>query len=103
MDKIQLVLLLVLKRAIGLKTSYGDAFGKLLVFVDQKYHSLENNVTKTQTRFKWSKSKLVLLVVLKSAIGLKTSYGDAFGKLLVFVAQKYHTLETFVTKTQKLD
>ena len=33
-------LLLVLKRAIGLKTSYGDAFGKLLVFVDQKYHTL---------------------------------------------------------------
>ena len=36
------------KRAIGLKTRYGDAFGKLLVFVDQKYHILENNVTKTQ-------------------------------------------------------
>ena len=38
----------MLKRAIGIKTSYGDAFGKLLVFVDQKYHTLENNVTKTQ-------------------------------------------------------
>ena len=38
----------MLKRAIGLKTSYGDAFGKLLVFVDQKYPTLENNVTKTQ-------------------------------------------------------
>ena len=37
-----------LKRAIGLKTSYGDAFGKRLVFVDQKCHTLENNVTKTQ-------------------------------------------------------
>ena len=42
------MLLLVLKRAIGIKTSYGDAFGKPLVFVDQKYHTLENNVTKTQ-------------------------------------------------------
>ena len=38
----------MLKRAISHKTGYGDAFGKLLVFVDQKYHSLENNVTKTQ-------------------------------------------------------
>ena len=38
----------MLKRAIGFKTSYGDAFGKLLVFVDQKYHTLENNATKTQ-------------------------------------------------------
>ena len=98
------MLLLVLKGPIGLKTSYGDAFGKLLVFVGQKYHTLETFVTKTQKiRLKWSKSKLVLLLVLKSAIGLKTSYGDAFGNLLVFVGQKYHTLETFVTKTQKLD
>ena len=48
MVKIQLVLLLVLKRAIGLKTSYGDALGKLLLFVHQKYHTLENDVTKTQ-------------------------------------------------------
>ena len=48
MDKIQIVLLLVLKHAIGIKTSYGDAFDKLLVFVDQKYHTLEINVTKTQ-------------------------------------------------------
>ena len=42
------MLLLALKRAIGHKTSYGDAFGKNLVFVDQKYLTLENNVTKTQ-------------------------------------------------------
>ena len=52
---------------------------------------------------KWSKSKLVLRLVLKRAIGLKTSYGDAFGKILVFVDQKYHTLEYNVTKTQNLD
>ena len=44
-----------------------------------------------------------ILLELKRAIGLKTSYGDAFGKLWVFVYQKYHTLETFVIKTQKLD
>ena len=42
MVKSKLGLLLLLKRAIGLKTSYGDAFRKLLVFVDQKYHTLEN-------------------------------------------------------------
>ena len=52
---------------------------------------------------KWSKSKLGLILVLKREIGLKTSYGDAFGKLLVFFDQKYHTLENNVTKTQKLD
>ena len=38
----------------------------------------------------------------KLAFGLKTSYGDAFGKL-VFFDQKYHTLENIITKTQKLD
>ena len=82
------MLLLVLKCAIGLKTSYGYALGKLLVFVHQKYHTLENNVTKTQKLdSKWSKSKLVLLLVLKHAIGLKMSYGDAFGKLLGFLTK----------------
>ena len=82
------MLLLVLKRSIGLKTSYGDSFVKLLVFLDQKYHTIENNVTKTQKLdSKWSKSKLVLLLVLKRAIGLKTSYGDAFGKLLGFLTK----------------
>ena len=75
----------MLKRAIGLKTSYGVALGKLLVFVHQKYHTLKNNVTKMQkTRLEWSKSKFVLFLVLKRAIGLKTSYVHAFGKLLVF-------------------
>ena len=34
----------MLKRAIGLKTSYVQAFGKLLVFVDQMYHTLENTL-----------------------------------------------------------
>ena len=47
MVKIQTCAPFSAKRAIGLKTSYGDAFGKLLVFVDQKYHTPENNVTKT--------------------------------------------------------
>ena len=87
------MLLLELKRAIGLETSYGDAFVKLLVFLDQKYHTLENNVTKMQ-KLDWNgqNPNLCSFWVLKRAIGLKTSYGDAFGKLLVFVDQKYHTL-----------
>ena len=37
-----------LKRAIGLKTCFGGAFDKLLVFIDQKYHTLDNTVTKTE-------------------------------------------------------
>ena len=82
------------KRAIVLKKSYGDAFGKHQVFFDQKYHTLQNTVTK---------SNFVFLLRLKRAIGLKTSYGDGFGKLLVFFDQKYDTLKTFVTKTQKQD
>ena len=93
--------LLGLKRAIGFKTSYGDAFGKLVAFFDQKYHTLENIITKTQ--LKWSRSKLELVLVLKRAIGLKRSYGDAFGKLLVFIDKKYHTLKNIDTKTQILD
>ena len=48
MSKSNFVFLLGLKRAIGLKMIYGDVFRKLLVFFDQKYHTLENNVTKTQ-------------------------------------------------------
>ena len=52
---------------------------------------------------KWSKSKLGLLLVLKRAIALKTSYVHAFGKLLVFVDQKDQALENNVTKTQKID
>ena len=44
------VLFLTLKRANGLKTSYGDIFDKVLVFFDQKYHFLEILDTKTQKR-----------------------------------------------------
>ena len=45
-----LVLFLTLKRANGLKTSYGEIFDKLLVFFDEKYHFIENHETKTQKR-----------------------------------------------------
>ena len=58
---------------------------------------------KRKNKIEMVKIQLVLLLVLKRAIGLKTSYGDAFVKPLVFVDQKYHTLESFVTKTQKID
>ena len=42
--------LLTLKRANGLKTSYGEIFDKLLVFFDQKHHFLEILDSKTQKR-----------------------------------------------------
>ena len=48
MVKIQTWAPFTAKTCNWLKTSYGDALGKLLVFVDQKYQTLENNVTKMQ-------------------------------------------------------
>ena len=42
------------------------------------------------------------LLTLKRANELKTSYGDTFDKVLDLFEQKYHFLETFDTKTQKL-
>ena len=43
----KLVLFLTLKRANGLKTSYGEIIEKLLVFFDQTYHFLEIPDNKT--------------------------------------------------------
>ena len=98
----KLVLLLTLKRTNRLKTSYGEIFGKLLVFVDQKYHFLEILDSKTQkTRLKFIKKTLVLFLTLKRANWLKTSYGEIFDKLLVFFDQRYHYLEILDNKTQK--
>ena len=80
--------LLTLKHAYGLKTSYGEIFGRLFVFFDQKYHFLQILDTKTQkTTLKLSK-KLVPLLTLKRANGLKTGYSEIFGKLFVFFDQK---------------
>ena len=93
--------LLTLKHANGLKTRYGEIFDKLWVFFDQKYHFLEILDFKTQTRLKFSKKILVLLLTRKPANGLKTRYGEIFDKLLVFFDQKYHFLEILDTKTQK--
>ena len=42
-------------------------------------------------------------MLLKQAIGLKTCFGGAFDKLLVFVDQKYHTWDSFGAKTQNGD
>ena len=42
------------------------------------------------------------LLIIDRENGLKTSYGDTFDKVLDFFDQKYHFLETFDTKTQKL-
>ena len=78
--------LLILKGAKGLKTSYGEIFSKLMAFFYHKYHFLEIFDSKTQqTRLKIFKKKLVPLLTLKCAIGLKTSYGEIFGKLWVFL------------------
>ena len=50
MVKNKTVSFVTLKRANGLKTSYGETFDKLLVFFYQKYHFLENLDSKTQKR-----------------------------------------------------
>ena len=78
-----------LKRAIGLKTCFGRAFDKLLVFVDQKYHTWDTLGTKTQKGdYKDQKPNLCSFKWLKRAIGHKTCFGGAFDKRLVFVDQK---------------
>ena len=45
----------------------------------------------------------MFLLGLEQAIGLKTCFGGAFDKHLVFVDQKYHTWDTLGAKTQKED
>ena len=97
------MLFLTLKRANGLKTSYGEIIEKLLVFFDQKYHFLEILALKHNNGIKIVKKILVPLLTLKRANGLKTSYGEIFDKLLVFFDQKYHFFEILVTKTQQRD
>ena len=47
--------------------------------------------------------KLVFLLGLKRAIGLKTCFNGAFDKRLVFVDQRYHTWDSFGAKTKKGD
>ena len=42
------------------------------------------------------------VLTLRSSNSLKTSYGDTFDKLLDFFDEKYHFLETFLPKPQKL-
>ena len=45
-----------LKRANGIKMSYGETLDKLLVFFDQKYHFLETFDTITQKLVKRTKT-----------------------------------------------
>ena len=74
------------------------------MFVDQKYHTWDSFGAKTQNGdYKDQKPNLRFFFCLKRAIGLKTCFGGAFDKLLVFVEQKYHTWDTFGAKTQKGD
>ena len=47
-QKPNLCFFLGLKRAIGLKSCFGGVFDKLLVFVDQKYHTWDTLDGKTQ-------------------------------------------------------
>ena len=95
--------LLILKRANGLKTSYGDTFDKLLDFFDHNYHFLETFDTKTRKLgLKWQKRNLCLFLIIKRANGLKMRYGDIFDNFLDLFEQKYHFLETFDTKTLKI-
>ena len=59
---------------------------------------------KTQKRdYKDKKLNLHSFKWLKRAIGLNTCFDMTFDKLLVFVHQKYHTLDTLRAKTQKGD
>ena len=96
--------LFCLKPAIGLKTCFGSAFDKLLVFVDQKYHTWDSFVAKTQKGdYKDQNPNFRFLFFLKQAIGLKTCFGSAFDKLSVFVDQNYHTFDSFDAKTQNGD
>ena len=69
-------------------------------FFDQKYHFLESFDTKSG--LKEAKTKLVPLLTLKRANEFKTSYDNAFDKVLDLFDQKYHFQENFDTKTQKL-
>ena len=81
-----------LKRAIGLKTCFGGTCNKPLVFVDQKYHTRDTLGAKTEKGdYKDQKPNLRSFKWLKRAIGLKTCFGGAFDKHLVFVDQKYYT------------
>ena len=93
--------LLTLKRANGLKTSYGEIFGKLLVFFYQKLNFLKIVDTKTEkTRLKLAKKKLVTFLTLRRSNELKTSYGEIFGKHLVFLT-KSKTFFRFLTLKHK--
>ena len=78
--------------------SKSTTFKRLLTLKRKNWFKDKNPSPKTLN----PKTKVVPLLILKRANGLKTSYGDTFDKLLDFFDEKYHFLETFDTKTQKL-
>ena len=74
------------------------------MFIDQKFYTLDSLGAKTQKRdYKDQKPNLRFFLGLNPTIGLKSCFGGAFDKLLVFVDQKYHTWDSFGAKTQKGD
>ena len=95
--------LLTLKRANGLKTSYGVTLDKLLVFLTKSASFLRILTLKRKNQVKMVKNKTCVAFNLKTANVLKTSYGETLDKLLVFFDPKYHFHENLHTKTQKLD
>ena len=71
------------------------------MFVDQKYHTWDTLPAKTQKGdYKDQKTNLGSFKWLKGAIALKTCFGGAFDKLLVFGDQKYHTSDSLGAKTK---
>ena len=85
-----------LKRVlVKYSTNFWSFLTKSTTFL--RFLSLKHN-----NEIKIVKKILVPLLTLKRANGLKTSYGDTFDKLLDFLDENYHFLETFDTKTQKL-
>ena len=95
--------LLTLNGANALKTSYGEIFDKILVFLTKSTDFLRFFILKHKKEIKTVKKTLVPLLTLKGANELKTSYGEIFDKLLVFFDQNDHFLEILDTKAQTRD
>ena len=96
--------LLNLKGANKRKKVMGKYSTNFWSFLTKRTTFLRFLTLKHKNEIKNVKKKIhVPLSSLKRANGLKTSYGEIFDKLLVFLDQKYHILEILDTKTQKRD
>ena len=89
--KTKLLFLIWLKRATGLKTCFGGAFDKLLVFVEKSTTLEILWELKPKKEITKIKNKTFVPYMAKTSNWFKTCFGGAFDQLLVFVAQKYHT------------